>query len=334
MKKYLLLTHMLFSSHALFASEDHHAHHNHENHRYAPIGIMGEHPHQKGEWMLSYRYGHMTMEGSQSNTDEVTTESVLNDFMVAPLEMDMTMHMFGAMRGINDKLTFMAMIPYKELTMDHKNSMGVNFTTESKGVGDIKLSALYSLYSSNNRKILLNTGINLPTGSIDKRDDTPSGANQKLPYPMQLGSGTYDYLLGLTYSDYKGKWSWGAQAGSIIHLGQNSEHYSLGDSYNLTIWDSYQINKSLTTSIRLDGKIWEDIDGLDPELNASMVPTARTDLRAGKKVDLLFGMNILVPNSNVQSVVSFEIGMPIYQKLDGPQLKSEYSFMVGTQFTF
>ena len=65
-----------------------------------------------------------------------------------------------------------------------------------------------------------------------------------------------------------------------------------------------------------------------------MVPTARTDLRAGKKVDLLFGMNILVPNSNVQSVVSFEIGMPIYQKLDGPQLKSEYSFMVGTQFTF
>ena len=32
---------------------------------HAPIGVMGEHMHKKGEWMLSYRYMYMDMEGSR-----------------------------------------------------------------------------------------------------------------------------------------------------------------------------------------------------------------------------------------------------------------------------
>ncbi len=39
-----------------------------------------------------------------------------------------------------------------------------------------------------------NLGLTLyfPTGSIDERGATPMGPNMQLPYPMQLGSGTYD----------------------------------------------------------------------------------------------------------------------------------------------
>lgn len=325
---------MAFTS-SLFAAEHiNHDHHNHKDYIYAPIGIMGDHPHNKGEWMVSYRYGSMHMEGNKNGKENVSTDAVLNDFMVAPLEMTMNMHMFGTMYGINDKLTFMAMLPYKELSMDHKNRMGVNFTTRSKGIGDLKLSGLYSLHQQGNMQILLNTGLSIPTGDIDQRDDMPTGSNQKLPYPMQLGSGTYDFLPTLTYTNHKGLWSWGAQLGSTLHLGQNDEHYSLGDSYNLTLWDAYKITNSLDGSIRLDGKIWEDIDGLDPELNAGMVPTARTDLRAGKRVDLLFGANFSVPNNKSQTIISLEFGMPIYQKLDGPQLQTDYLFTIGSQLVF
>jgi len=33
----------------------------------------------------------------------------------------------------------------------------------------------------------------------NERDDTPAGSNQKLPYPMQLGSGTIDLLPAIIY---------------------------------------------------------------------------------------------------------------------------------------
>ena len=32
---------------------------------HAPIGVMGEHMHKKGEYMLSYRFSHMQMKGNR-----------------------------------------------------------------------------------------------------------------------------------------------------------------------------------------------------------------------------------------------------------------------------
>ena len=36
---------------------------------HAPIGVMGDHTHQAGEWMLSWRRMAMTMEGNRDGTD-------------------------------------------------------------------------------------------------------------------------------------------------------------------------------------------------------------------------------------------------------------------------
>jgi hypothetical protein len=35
---------------------------------HAPIGVMGEHPHAAGEFMLSYRYMFMSMKGNRDGT--------------------------------------------------------------------------------------------------------------------------------------------------------------------------------------------------------------------------------------------------------------------------
>jgi hypothetical protein len=104
----------------LHASENNAIHH-------APIGVMGDHTHDAGEWMLSYRYSRMEMGGNQDGTSDVSTEEVLNQFNVAPLDMTMEMHMFGAMYGLTDDLTLMGMLPYVEKTMDHINGMGAGF---------------------------------------------------------------------------------------------------------------------------------------------------------------------------------------------------------------
>ncbi len=317
-------------------AQEHNNHHsNHGEHTYGPIGVMGEHPHSKGEWMTSYSYNTMQMKGNRNDNSRVNVSQVLNDFMVSPTKMTMQMHMFGLMYGVSDRLTLMGMLPYNSISMDHVNRMGVAFTTKSEGIGDAKLTGLYTLYQQGHRRFMLNAGLSFPTGSIDERDDTPAGSNQKLPYPMQLGSGTYDILPGVTYVDGIGKWSWGSQLNAVVRLGENDNNYTLGNQYGLTAWGARKINRYASASLRLDGKTWGNIDGSDSQLNPAMAPTARTDLRSGERVDMLVGVNLVAPDGKFKgNRLAIEAGTPVYQKLDGPQLETDYRLTIGWQLTF
>jgi len=79
---------------------------------HAPIGVMGDHTHEQGEYMLAYRYMRMSMAGNRDGTSERTTQSVLDHFMVAPLDMSMTMHMAGMMYAPSDAVTLIARLRF------------------------------------------------------------------------------------------------------------------------------------------------------------------------------------------------------------------------------
>jgi len=131
---------MLSASPYILAKNNEH-HHNHAGHSsYAPIGVMGEHPHSKDDWMFTYSYNTMKMKNNLNGRNEISTSKVLSDFMVSPTSMTMQMHMFGLMYGVNEKFMLMGMMPYSVISMDHINRMGTKFTTKSEGIGDFKLS--------------------------------------------------------------------------------------------------------------------------------------------------------------------------------------------------
>lgn len=310
---------------------------------HAPIGVMGDHNHHKGEWMLSYRYSNMQMDGNRDGTHRLSTAKVLQNYMVAPLDMSMDMHMFGIMYGATDRLTIMAMLPYIEKSMNSITRMGVHSNTKTEGIGDIRLTGLYTLYDSGinkethrtQNKVLLKLGASLPTGSIDERGNTPAGNNQKLPYPMQLGSGTIDPVASITYVNKHPNWSWGTQAGTVLRFGENDEGYRLGNEYGLTSWVARDVTKYASISFRVDGKLWGDVHGKDNELNPMMAPAARADLRAGKRVDTLVGLNLYqAEGAFAGNRLAAEFGVPIYQELDGPQLETDYRFTLGWQLAF
>lgn len=310
---------------------------------HAPIGVMGDHTHEPGEWMLSYRYMSMSMRDNRSGTRDVTTAEVLSNFMVAPLDMRMEMHMPGVMVGVTDRVTLMGMLPYIRKEMDHVTRMGRQFRTTTEGVGDAKLSGLITLYDRadadghNREQLHLTAGISAPTGATDERGDTPAMANAKLPYPMQLGSGTWDPLFALTYNQYRGPWGVGVQLGTTIRLGDNDEGYRLGNEYHTSLWGSYAFSPWWSASLRLNGKSWDEINGRDAELNPMIVPTARPDLRGGERVDMLAGINFLVadgPSALQGQRLALEVGAPVYQRLDGPQLETDVTVTLGWQYSF
>jgi hypothetical protein len=319
-----------------------HAHADHEAGQHLhignePIGVMGAHAHAQGDWMFSYRAMRMEMDGNRDGSSRMSTADVFSEgFMIAPEKMTMDMHMLGAMYGVSDDLTMMLMVPFLDIEMDHVTRMGVRFTTETDGIGDVRLSGLYRLKQWGHHELNLNAGISLPTGSIDEKDDTPAGANRHLPYPMQLGSGTCDLMPGLTYLGHADDLAWGAQGVAVVRLGENDNDYTLGDRFHLSSWLSKEWTRTFSSSVRLNAQWWGNVDGTDkklPLMAPKMVPTADPDLRAGRRFDLLVGASITPASGFLQGHrFAVEYGQPVYQNLDGPQLETDWMATVGWQW--
>jgi hypothetical protein len=305
---------------------------------HAPIGVMGEHRHHKGELMISYRYMTMAMEGSRIGTDPIDDAQIVaaggEGFLVTPTEMPMQMHMVGVMYGVSERVTAMFMFPYRVISMDHIMRSGGTFTTESQGLGDVKAGAMVGLADWSKQSLHLNALMSLPTGSTDEEDVLPiSGGDEvQLPYPMQIGSGTFDVMPALTWLGQYGDWSWGAQAGATIHLGENNRDWTFGDVYSLTAWGARNLHRHVSASVRLTGSTVGNIDGSDsaPSVNPAVVPTARTDLRGGDTLEGGFGLNLYIPKLNAFRL-AIEGMMPLYRNLDGPQLENDWTLTVGLQ---
>ena len=302
---------------------------------HAPIGVMGDHKHYQGEWMFSYRYSSMFMDGNKDGTSGVSNAEVLSQFMATPTEMEMNMHMFGAMYAPVDSITLMAMLPYVSKEMTAVNRMGAQFSTKTEGIGDIKLNSLTTLYEEDNDTLFFNAGLSLPTGSIDERGNTPMAMNAVLPYGMQLGSGTVDPTLGLTYNYRAHNWAWGAQALSTLRLYENDEDYRLGNRYGFTTWASHNVTDEMSLSARIQASHWGNITGADARLNPMMTPGARTDMRGGSRVEALFGVNLMAQEGVAAGHrLALEFGIPLYENLEGPQLSEDYRFVLGWQKSF
>jgi len=92
---------------------------------------------------------------------------------------------------------------------------------------------MWRVYDAGGHKVQANLGLSVPTGSIKETGTilAPNGTRPtvRLPYAMQLGSGTWDLLPALGYNGMAGAIGWGAQYSGIIRTGTNSQGYTLGD---------------------------------------------------------------------------------------------------------
>lgn len=322
---------MAMTDGTLHAAHEDHTGHSHGHHAYGPIGVMGDHTHPGGEWMLSYRYMFMEMHGNRDGTARFSASEVLEDFRVAPTDMNMRMHMLGGMWAPADEVTLMLMLPHVRNEMDHATGMGGTFTTESEGLGDLKAATLINLLQWGRQKIHINAGVSFPTGSIDEEDETPMG-RVRLPYPMQIGSGTFDLHPGLTYLGQRDDWSWGGQILGTVRLGENDNDYTLGDRIFGTTWAAYKWCEWFSSSFRVESESWENIDGADPRLDPTLVPTADPDRRSGTQVALGLGGNLLGQTGVLKGYrLAVEWELPVYRDLDGPQLETDWVLIVGWQ---
>lgn len=296
----------------------------------APIGLMNDHMHSKGSLMFSYRYMHMNMAGNQNGTSSIDDADIFSQYMVAPQDMTMGMHMIGAMYGVSDNFTLMLMANYLDNDMSLTTKMGMDFETESAGFGDMSLSGLVKIYEKGTNSIHGFIGVSIPTGDIDQKDDTPMMMDAQMGYPMQLGSGTWDPYLGANYSGHSDAISWGLQAKYKFRLGENANDYTLGNNFNTSAWGAIKAHKSVSVSVRANYWTQGEIDGADPALNPMMMPLADARNSGRSELDLLAGVNVRIISG---LKIGLEAGYPVYQDAEGSQMSQEILGTIGATYS-
>jgi hypothetical protein len=320
---------------------------------HAPIGVMADHMHKAGEWMVSVRHMQMQMDGNRIGRNKASDAEILQianshsgpaTLKVVPQDMTMDMTMLGMMYAPSDDITLMVMANYLEnqMTATTYAMMGGaklgTFTTRSEGLGDTTIAALFkvgALPAGENGKWHGSFGISLPTGSIKQADSILTPMNMKmvarLPYAMQLGSGTYDVKPSLTYTADKGSYVYGAQINATLRLDDNSQGYTLGDKASAEAWVMTSFSDQLSGSLRLKAETSGDIDGQDAAIDKP-VQSAQTHMYGGERVHLGLGFNVIGHHGWLAGHrFAFEATMPIYEDLNGPQMSQDMNLTLGYQ---
>jgi hypothetical protein len=316
--------------------------------KHAPAGIMGDHLHERGEWMVEYKYMNMYMEDNRIGTRTISdadaigppgpppgivVNGVQTNAGATPTQMTMEMHMMHVMYGASDDVTLYTMIMLPSLTMDHLRgdafgpNRGTTFTTHNSGFGDTHFGALLRLYSDECHDLLLNLGCSVPTGDIYRETTIPTfGATpQALPYPMRLGSGTFNARPGVTYKRFFDLWSWGAQFQTDIPVGRNYRNYSVSDEYRLNTWASVLLTDWLAVSGRVENLWRSNFDGADPATPDLVISTNVESFRGGYWLNVGAGLQ-----ANLHGhYFNCEIVPNITQDLDGIQLETDFAVIAS-----
>lgn len=307
---------------------------------YAPVGMMISHVHEKGQWMLSYRYSMSRLEGNQSGTDKMLDEAVFTNYLLAPSRMNMQMHMLMGMYGLTPRITLMAMFSYMQQSMlmemfptgssHHHGSdpLHEQHAQASNGMGDTRLYVLWGLPNCRSHQFMINLGLSMPTGSIIQKGNANDViyAGRHLPYSMQLGSGSLDILPGLTYLYRSGKWSVGNQLSAVMRYFDNKLGYRRGHEASFNSWVSYRCFSFFSSSLRMEASVSGAIVGQDKNVYAQFEPAADPHNYGGHFVSL-YGGTLFHPTFQMlkQHRFGIEMGLPVYQYVQGVQQRQQFT---------
>lgn len=314
---------------------------------------MTDHLHPKGKLAFSYAFMQMRMAGNLSGTQSVSQEAILTNYVMTPTTMTMQMHMLMAMYGLNDRLTLMGMANYNrnDMTMamapmDRMMNMpGMNMSAmlnmpsncRTSGLGDTRLYAIYRLLKSGRQRLIVAGGLNVPTGSTTMNGATLLGNNTRLPYMMQLGSGTWDLLPALTYTSRNGHLFWGANLEGSIPVGVNARGYAWGPQVKSSAWLSYQCLSWAAASFRMEATASGRMNGYDPQVALLMAndPSADAAHTGGQRAQMYLGLQFSQLGSLLSgATIQVEFGLPVYQKLNGPQMRTQNTVQAGCMYAF
>ncbi len=162
--------------------------------------------------------------------------------------------------------TVVTLLPHlsnKVETIYEPTAAGLNFKTTdtTNGLGDLRLMALTPVSVNPAHLTMVDVGMTLPTGSIDKY--FTSSPTQRAAYNMQMGSGTPDLIVGATVTNTQGSLVSSLRGQVTVRGGHNSNGYALGNEFQSKASSIYAMNNYVSAGAVANYKIRGAVIGKD-----------------------------------------------------------------------
>lgn len=317
-----------------------------------PLNIFGGGIPEPKEFRFKFSQMIMEMGPLRDGTDEISNDDLIGsangtNFPALPTNMQMYMTMIGAAYSFSDDFAVMGMTSYIENTMRMNLNNGNDFTMTSGGVGDITLLAKYRAYADDNlvptNQVSVLFGLSLPSGSINKKfsnhtNDTFNGS--LLPFKMQLGSGTVDPIIGLTYQGSRDPFWWGFNTQLEGHIYDNEQGYRRAQELRYDFYAMKQVHDKVVVHAQLNG--WYEGKFSDEAYDVRVLGAGHNALSTANNLisplfdpdnygghKLHFGLGVQFQPLPLH-VMELTASVPIHQDLNGPQLQDNWM----VQFTY
>ncbi|MCA9399233.1 MAG: transporter [Candidatus Omnitrophica bacterium] len=228
--------------------------------------------------------------------------------------------------GFTEKFAGMATIPYV-YRKQRLNSGSDRITRKTSGLGDITLLGKYRVHTKNfpgaTSRLSLLGGLELPTGRSGDSDSVG-----KLSRTLQIGSGSWDPILGAAYT----------------HQSLNNEwDYNFTYQFNTEAHD-FEFGDILKYNIAYQKRLlpWELPDeGLYTQVNAVLELNGEWKQKnhdeSGSIADSGGNTIYLSPGFQIASkrfVAEASFQIPVFQNLNGTQVETDYVVITSLRLTF
>ncbi|MCC3246281.1 hypothetical protein LG047_13285 [Methylocystis sp. WRRC1] len=138
-----------------------------------------------------------------------------------------------------------------------------------RGNNDMEVAGALRVYRDETHRLLVSVCMTFQTWRND-RPFTPLLRRGKYGtvrafYSIQPGSGTCDFLRGVTYGGVSGPYSWGVAYRGRWPLGFNPQGYRYSNLYDLHGWVGYIWTPAITATLHVTWTTKGHIPGYDPE---------------------------------------------------------------------
>ena len=324
---------------------------------HAPIGVMGDHTHQKDEIMISLRIASMKMRGNLLGSNVINDNQILElpnpnvgmpnapaNLSIVPKEMDMKMFMLGGMLAVTDKVTLMGMMMFQELNMNSNTFQGMmgrnllgSFNLSSEALSQISLFGLVDIHKSNLEKTIFSIGIVKSIGPNDKMGNILTPMNTRIdvimPYGMQGSDKSTKLSMGYTYKKFYDLSSIGVQVKTKLNIEKKS--WAFGNKYESSVWWQQLINENFAWSLRYKISKEESIEGGDSRIFGP-VQTANPYNYGGLSSHLGIGVNTTFHlfQSEHSDRLALELLIPVNQNKNNLQMQNKNKVVIGYQKAF
>ena len=276
----------------------------------APITTNTALPVSEGEFLLRGQAKYILSSGDPSSADRELS------VWAAP-----TVFVYGA----SEKIALFGVFPWLDKSLDITTPMG-RVSRGDSGIGDFRFLARYTLGQWDNSgetfRLAPFVGLEVPTGNDDERDSLGF-----LPAPLQLGSGSWDPMVGTIFTWQTLAWQFDSSVSYKFNTAANG--YQFGDEARLDLSFQYRLLPRVLGDgvpgflygVVESNLIWRDRD----QLSATDIPAS-----GGTIWYLAPGIQYVTERWILEAAVQ----LPVVQNLNGSALENDFIVTAGFRVWF